>query len=281
MSLSRKDVHPAKLFRRFSRRGGGSGRGSSTEMYDEEESGQSAVRTRPGPAAGSYFPSPSVDHSEDSPGELYVHRPSAFHRQPTELLESKRGGGNNSHHRHHHGHINLQDGLDIALHVEVNQKDPAGVTVPYRLLVPALHYSYQVNNRDDDVKEDDRVDLPSQHDYEHEDEYRNDRRSQPLQPVQPQQQRRGWFRWAKRRSISQPGTGSTAPYYDEDDEDNVVAKTAMSNQRYQQSQITDDDHHHHRHEQYDETEEEEEEERGANSFRTGQSSRTSSSASLS
>lgn len=36
--------------------------------------------------------------------------------------------------------IDLVDGLDIVLNVEVNQKDPAGITTPYRLLVPALWY---------------------------------------------------------------------------------------------------------------------------------------------
>ena len=37
-------------------------------------------------------------------------------------------------------HVNLDGGLDIVLNVEVNQKDPAGITTPYRLLVPALWY---------------------------------------------------------------------------------------------------------------------------------------------
>ena len=34
----------------------------------------------------------------------------------------------------------LKAGLDIVLNIEVNQKDPAGITTPYRLLVPALWY---------------------------------------------------------------------------------------------------------------------------------------------
>lgn len=36
--------------------------------------------------------------------------------------------------------INLAHALDIVLNCEVNQKDPAGVTTPYRFLVPALWY---------------------------------------------------------------------------------------------------------------------------------------------
>lgn len=52
---------------------------------------------------------------------------------------SKKGsskGGNNE----HHGHINLQYGLDIIINCEVSQRDPAGITFPYRLLVPTLWY---------------------------------------------------------------------------------------------------------------------------------------------
>jgi len=36
--------------------------------------------------------------------------------------------------------INLEGGLDITLNCEVNPKDPAGITTPYRLLVPALWF---------------------------------------------------------------------------------------------------------------------------------------------
>ncbi|KAL5416190.1 hypothetical protein PMIN03_002229 [Paraphaeosphaeria minitans] len=39
------------------------------------------------------------------------------------------------------GHINLAGGLDICLNLEVSQHDPAGITTPYRLLVPALDYT--------------------------------------------------------------------------------------------------------------------------------------------
>jgi hypothetical protein len=39
--------------------------------------------------------------------------------------------------------VNLEGGLDVCLNVEVNAKDPAGITVPYRLLVPKLFYEYE------------------------------------------------------------------------------------------------------------------------------------------
>ena len=38
------------------------------------------------------------------------------------------------------GHIDLSDGLEVVIHCEVNQKDPAGKTMPYRLIIPALTY---------------------------------------------------------------------------------------------------------------------------------------------
>ena len=61
---------------------------------------------------------------------------SSFHRRPTNLSEKAalKGGVINPH------EINLEFGLDIKLNCEVYQKDPAGCTVPYRLLVPALWY---------------------------------------------------------------------------------------------------------------------------------------------
>ena len=36
--------------------------------------------------------------------------------------------------------VDLEGGLDICLNVEVNPRDPAGITAPYRLLVPRLWY---------------------------------------------------------------------------------------------------------------------------------------------
>jgi len=56
-----------------------------------------------------------------------------FKRTPTGLSEKQlRKGGNHE--------INLEGGLDICLNVEVSCKDPAGITMPYRLLVPQLFY---------------------------------------------------------------------------------------------------------------------------------------------
>lgn len=63
-------------------------------------------------------------------------RPKAFHRTPTstsvkQQRKLKRTGTLD---------VNIQGGLDICLNVEVSSKDPAGITVPYRILVPKLWY---------------------------------------------------------------------------------------------------------------------------------------------
>lgn len=67
-----------------------------------------------------------------------------FQRRPTNFSEkaAKKGGGVgvNGEGKIINDHINLEGGLDIVLNCEVNQKDPAGITTPYRLLVPALWY---------------------------------------------------------------------------------------------------------------------------------------------
>ncbi len=56
-----------------------------------------------------------------------------YHRTPTGMSEKQR--------KHLGEHeVNLEGGLDICLNVEVSQRDPAGITVPYRLLIPALWY---------------------------------------------------------------------------------------------------------------------------------------------
>ncbi|KAF2468091.1 uncharacterized protein BDR25DRAFT_344403 [Lindgomyces ingoldianus] len=59
--------------------------------------------------------------------------PNPFQRRPSVLGKNgmKREGA----------YINLEDGLDICLNLEVSQKDPSGITTPYRLLIPALHYT--------------------------------------------------------------------------------------------------------------------------------------------
>lgn len=58
-----------------------------------------------------------------------------FHRTPTGLTTKQKKNADNF-------AVDLEGGLDISINVEVNPKDPTGITVPYRLLVPRLHYEY-------------------------------------------------------------------------------------------------------------------------------------------
>ncbi|ROW07886.1 hypothetical protein VMCG_03607 [Cytospora schulzeri] len=72
-------------------------------------------------------------------------RPKPFHRTPTDMSIKK------AHKRTKTFDVNIEGGLDICLNVEVSPKDPAGITVPYRLLVPKLWY---------DAKDGEEVEMP-------------------------------------------------------------------------------------------------------------------------
>ncbi|KAI9848474.1 MAG: hypothetical protein M1838_000518 [Thelocarpon superellum] len=126
LSMNRNDVSPGNLLRRLSNRGQPSSRAPVLNG--------SPRRTRPPPGADSteYFPAQSVG-SSTSAGT--PQRPSLFHHATTELIEGKKKTVAAT-----QRHINLEEGLDIVLNAEVNQRDPAGITMPYRLLVPALWY---------------------------------------------------------------------------------------------------------------------------------------------
>ncbi|GAB7343495.1 hypothetical protein MBLNU457_1509t1 [Dothideomycetes sp. NU457] len=72
---------------------------------------------------------------------------SMFHRRPTDLSHkaasqaAARGGADANVDGYDGNHIDLRYGLDVTLNMEIDQHDPSGNTVGYRLLVPALHYS--------------------------------------------------------------------------------------------------------------------------------------------
>ncbi|KAI0178823.1 hypothetical protein GGR52DRAFT_588652 [Hypoxylon sp. FL1284] len=72
------------------------------------------------------------EQQQQQPPAVAPTRP--FHRTPTGLSAKQRRTGDLD--------VNLEGGLDVCLNVEVNPKDPAGITVPYRLLVPRLWYEY-------------------------------------------------------------------------------------------------------------------------------------------
>lgn len=106
--------------------------------------GRTTTRIRGG--SGGLEPSLSHDHHNDNDHDhdqdqdiptRSPRRPSVFHRTPTSLSTSKQKQAQQNPALHA---VNLEGGLDITLNVEVSPKDPAGITVPYRLLVPGLWY---------------------------------------------------------------------------------------------------------------------------------------------
>ena len=161
LSLTRKDFMPG-LFKRNSkkqRRDEINGYGSETdeEYYsDEHQTTQQPVRGIRGGSGGpseedpSYFPpmprrSASLSQSHAPSSSTGLQR-TPFHRTPTGLStkEAAKHAGKMD--------INLEGGLDVCLNMEVNQRDPAGITVPYRLLIPALWYGEWSEKTIEDVK---------------------------------------------------------------------------------------------------------------------------------
>ncbi|KAK5135414.1 hypothetical protein LTR08_005356 [Meristemomyces frigidus] len=80
--------------------------------------------------SGSYFPPGETAGAGARPSGLFQRRVTGL-----SVRGAKRGGG-----RAEASRVDLEGGLDVCLNMEVDQRDPSGATVPYRLLVPALWY---------------------------------------------------------------------------------------------------------------------------------------------
>ena len=141
LSLTRDDVKPGNLIRRLSGRGPPpSNDYPPSNKYDAGNSPSSP------PVDGYFPPQPKKPERAATIGgngdQRYssapLPRPGNFHRRPTNISEKAAAKGGDV--ADMTGHINLEYGLDIVLNCEVNQKDPAGITIPYRLLIPALWY---------------------------------------------------------------------------------------------------------------------------------------------
>jgi hypothetical protein len=68
-------------------------------------------------------------------------RPGTFHRRPTNLSQKAAKKAAKAGHDGAGAFINLEGGLAITLNLEISPADPAGITAPYKLLVPALRYN--------------------------------------------------------------------------------------------------------------------------------------------
>ncbi|MCJ1311100.1 hypothetical protein MMC25_004770 [Agyrium rufum] len=139
MSLTRNDPKPGGLLRRLS------GQARHSPEYESPYAEDNQVPQGRSSSDG-YFPPVSAANNQSNSTNRTVSAPlpirpvHAFHRRPTNLSEkaAAKGGAEED---MGVGSINLEHGLDIKLNCEVDQRDPAGVTVPYRLLVPALWYT--------------------------------------------------------------------------------------------------------------------------------------------
>lgn len=108
-------------------------RGGGGSDYDEFSAGDEAYFTSQAPRRAQ-----TVNYHAGGPSGHEVEDPAAarpYHRTPTGLSPKDMKQGDRL-------EVNLEGALDIALNMEVNAKDPTGITVPYRILVPKLFYEY-------------------------------------------------------------------------------------------------------------------------------------------
>ena len=155
LSLTKGDMKPGNLLRRLSQRGPSQEYPPSNEYRSSPTAAPSPPQQSP--EADGYFPV-QPRHSTHGPSNgtntlssAPLPRPGNFQRRPTNMSIKaiKKGGANVD---ENEGHINLEHGLDIVLNCEVSQKDPAGITVPYRLLIPALRYEGEGDINEDSYR---------------------------------------------------------------------------------------------------------------------------------
>ncbi|KAH6669570.1 hypothetical protein B0J14DRAFT_672588 [Halenospora varia] len=154
LSLTRRDSTKGSIFRRNSKKkdsGGINGYGSETDddyddvQYDSQPRMITGLRGGSGGSAeGSYFPAMDQPYGREPENPLDQASTSVAGAQPQkgfvkpQFFRTPTAPGQKS--RRGAAEVNLEGGLDICLNVEVSHKDPAGITMPYRLLVPALFY---------------------------------------------------------------------------------------------------------------------------------------------
>lgn len=151
LSLTRKDFMPGTLFRRNSKKKSDSG-GINGYGADSDDDGQysqhghpSGLRgggledgQRPYPAVSKqldHMRSYSVDVSSPSHSQAQIPTPRKLSRTFTSQTAKQR--------KITQDEFNRDGALEISINVEVNSKDPAGITTPYWLLVPRLWYEQE------------------------------------------------------------------------------------------------------------------------------------------
>lgn len=106
-------------------------RGGAPPAQDEYSEGDEDYFTAAAPRRANTLGTRPTNREEEIPPQAL--RP--FHRTPTGLTVKQLKKAD-------HMEVDLEGGLDICLNVEVNPRDPTGITVPYRLLVPKLFHEY-------------------------------------------------------------------------------------------------------------------------------------------
>lgn len=134
LSLGRADKRgggkPPGLLRRLSTRAGPPTRTMSV-------GGEGGARRS---SVDAPFARPHEDGDSYFPGDPQAPQPGHFHRRPTNLSlkaskkAAKQGDDGAG------AFVDLEGGLAITLNMEISPQDPSGITVPYKLLVPALRY---------------------------------------------------------------------------------------------------------------------------------------------
>lgn len=156
LSLTRKDFVPANLFRRTSKRrkpdsGGINGYGASSDEEDSYTSSPKAYRSGLRGGSGGHSPNMDEGYFPAMPAPTARVATNPISQAPTSVAGSdvQQGLQRMRFHRTPTGmsakqlkkmpqNVNLEGGLDVCLNMEINPKDPAGITMPYRLLVPRL-----------------------------------------------------------------------------------------------------------------------------------------------
>jgi len=111
---------------------GGAGSPGGHDEYEEGDESYFSVRVpKRAQTLGAAERRPSQDAAAGARGEEFIPRP--LYRAPTGLSVKQLKRGRDL-------EVNPEGGLEVCLNVEVNQRDPTGITVPYRLLVPRLWY---------------------------------------------------------------------------------------------------------------------------------------------
>ncbi|KAI9375979.1 hypothetical protein BJX61DRAFT_24501 [Aspergillus egyptiacus] len=134
LSLTRSD-RPQGLIRRLSSKGR-----PPTKEFNLSRAPPERRMSMDGP----FPPARAGDSSYSTPAPGADFRPGPFLRQPTTLSQKAKKGAKQG----DDGadtFVNLEGGLAVTLNLELNPKDPAGITTPYKLLIPALWFDEETD----------------------------------------------------------------------------------------------------------------------------------------